>query len=398
MTSNVKVLAQDTLDIKSKQQRFGLSSKLVGLALAIKKYFPEAINSLSKVIGNRIRLLERAEMLADATSFQRTAIIMSAVKLGVFDYLYKHPGVSANSVARDLNLNLISTERLLRVLESIGYLKSSQNYQINHHQVFGYVNTQISNNYLVRESPSYLGDYYNLVSQTWSSWLSLNLTIQTGSSNQQMDLFNGNDETLYEYYAFANEYLKEPSRELFTKIPLDQVNRIITGEVGITFIGKLLERKLDVDFVLAGLENQIDFLEQLLSKYPLPKSPEEIIISPEGNALSDQWGANEEYDIVFLFRKLSYSDYGSQFIKKSFQVLRPKGMVIILEPTTDSLVPSPSFLPELEIMDLLIGGVKAPPLYSTDKIVNLLKEVGFMKTEVVSTQKGSFLFVVGWKN
>ncbi|NEP28336.1 hypothetical protein, partial [Moorena sp. SIO3I6] len=134
------------------------------------------------------------------------------------------------------------------------------------------------------------------------------------------------------------------------------------------------------------------------SKYPLPKSPEEIIISPEGNALSDQWGANEEYDIVFLFRKLSYSDYGSQFIKKSFQVLRPKGMVIILEPTTDSLVPSPSFLPELEIMDLLIGGVKAPPLYSTDKIVKLLKEVGFMKTEVVSTQKGSFLFVVGWKN
>ncbi|NEO71493.1 methyltransferase dimerization domain-containing protein [Moorena sp. SIO3H5] len=398
MTSNVKVLERDTLEIKSKQPRFGLPSKLVGLALAIKKYFPEAINSLRKVIGNRIRLLERAEMLADATSFQRTAIIMSAVKLGVFDYLHKHPGVPANLVARDLNLNLISTERLFRVLESLGYLKSTQNNKNNDHQVLGYVNTQITKNYLVKESPSYLGDYYNLVSQTWSSWLSLNFTIQTGSSNQEMDLFNGNDETLYEYYAFANEYLKEPSRELFTKIPLDQVNRIITGEVGITFIGKLLERKPDVEFVLAGLENQIDFLEQLLTKYPLPKSPEEIIISPEGNALSDQWGANEEYDIVFLFRKLSYSDYGSQFIKKSFQVLRPKGMVIILEPTTDSLVPSPSFLPELEIMDLLIGGVKAPPLYSTDKIVNLLREVGFMKTEVVSTQKGSFLFVVGWKN
>ncbi|NEO08955.1 methyltransferase dimerization domain-containing protein [Moorena sp. SIO3I8] len=363
--------------------------------MAIKKYLPETINTLSKVIGNRIRLLERAEMLADATSFQRTAIIMSAVKLGVFDYLHKHPGVSANLVARDLNLNLISTERLLRVLESLGYLKISQN---NHNQGFGYVNTQMTKNYLVIESPSYLGDYYNLVSQTWSSWLSLNLTIQTGSSNQQMDLFNGNDETLYEYYAFANEYLKEPSRELFTKIPLDQVKRIITGEVGITFIGKLLERKPDVDFVLAGLENQIDFLDRLLSKYPLPKSPEEIIISAEGNALSDQWGAKEEYDIVFLFRKLSYSDYGSQFIKKSFQVLRPKGMVIILEPSTDSLVPSPSFLPELEIMDLLIGGVKAPSLYSTDKIVNLLREVGFIKTEVVSTQKGSFLFVVGWKN
>ncbi|NEQ09532.1 MAG: hypothetical protein F6K37_27365 [Moorea sp. SIO4E2] len=93
--------------------------------------------------------------------------------------------------------------------------------------------------------------------------------------------------------------------------------------------------------------------------------------------------------------KFGIFDYTST---ESFQVLRPKGMVIILEATTESLVPSPSFLPELEIMDLLIGGVKYPPFYSTDKIVNLLREVCLMKTEVVSTQKGSFLFVVGYKN
>ncbi len=382
----------DILKFNRSQQRIELQSKLVGLALALKKFFPAISHSFSKIFGKEIILLERAEVLADATSFQRTAIILSALKIGVFDYLDKNPGTPAALVASALNINPISTERLLRALESLGYTKSSKTKQI-----LGYHNSQSTSNYLVRESSNYLGDYYNIISRTWSAWQSLDVTITTGKSNEQMDLFDGDKETLYEYYDFSNKYLQEPARELFKQIPLENVNRMITGEVGITFIGELLRCKPDVEFVMAGFEEQIEFLERLLLKYPLPKAPEEIATSLRGNALGDKWGTTEEYDLVFLFRKLSYSDYGIQFLKKSFQVLRPGGMVIVLEPTTDSFVPSPSFLPELEIMDLLIGGVKAPPLYSTQQIVNLLKQVGFMQAEVLSTHKGSFVFVVGWK-
>lgn len=384
--------ASDILKFNYSQQRVELKSKLVSLALAIKKVFPAIINSLSEIFGKEVTLLERAEFLADATSFQRTAIILSALKLGIFDYLDKNPETPANLVASALNLNPITTERLLRTLETLGYTKSSPN-----NQIMGYRNSQITSNYLVRESSNYSGDYYNIIDKTWSAWHSLDVTIKTGSSNEQMDLFNGNKETLYEYYDFSNKYLKEPARELLKQIPLENVNRMITGEVGITFIGELLQYKPNVEFVLAGFEDQIEFLERLLLKYTLPKAPEEIATSLRGNALGDKWGTTEEYDLVFLFRKLSYSDYGIQFLKKSFHVLRPGGMVIVLEPTTDSFVPSPSFLPELEIMDLLIGGVKAPPLYSTQQIVNLLRQVGFIQTEVLSTHKGSFVFVVGWK-
>ncbi|HEY9676269.1 MAG TPA: methyltransferase dimerization domain-containing protein [Waterburya sp.] len=384
--------ANDILKFNCSQQRVELKSKLVGLALAIKKVFPVISNSLSKIFGKEAILLERAEIFADATSFQRTAIILSALKIGVFDYLDQNPGTPSALVASALHINPISTERLLRTLEALGYTKSSQN-----NQIMGYRNSQITSNYLVRQSPNYLGDYYNIIDKTWSAWHSLDVTIKAGSSNEQMDLFDGDKETLYEYYDFSNKYLKEPVRELFKKISLENVNRMITGEVGITFIGELLRCKPDVEFVMAGFEEQIEFLERLLLKYPLPKAPEEIATSLRGNAVGDKWGTIEEYDLVFLFRKLSYSDYGIQFLKKSFQVLRPGGMVIVLEPTTDSFVPSPSFLPELEIMDLLIGGVKAPPLYSTQQIINLLRQVGFMQTEVLSTHQGSFVFVVGRK-
>ncbi|MEW5855845.1 MAG: methyltransferase dimerization domain-containing protein [Cyanobacteriota bacterium] len=392
MTTTLKPGESHTLEIQHSKQRIGLKSKLVGLALLIKKYFPGISKSLNKVIGKQILLLEKGEMLADATSFQRTAIILSALRIGLFDYLNNKPGATANRIASDLNLNFISTERLLTALENINYLIS-----VEENQDYCYYNSQLTSNYMVQESQHYLGNYYNIIDRTWSSWQSLDATIKTGLPNEKMDLFQGERETLYEYYVFSNEYLKEPARELFKQLPLESVNRMIAGEVGITFIGEILRRKPDIEFVVAGLEDQIDFLERLLKKYSLPKPPQEIVSSAKGNALTDKWGRKEEYDLIFLFRKLAYSDYGMQFLTKSFRVLRPGGMVIVLEPTTDSSVPSPSFLGELQMMDLLMGGVKAPPLYSTAQIVNLLKEVGFSKTEVLSTHNGSFSFVLGWK-
>jgi hypothetical protein len=392
MTITLKKATNYPLERPPKHQLANLQSKIVSLILLLKKCFPFINNGLKRIFSQQLFLLEKAEILSDATSFQKTAIVLAAFKIGLFDYLNNQSETTSEQIANDLQLHPISTERLLSALENLGYLNTIQK-----EDKFYYYNSSLASNYMVQESPAYLGNYYQIVDKNWSAWQALDMTIQSGMPNKTMDLFQGDKETLYQYYVFANEYLKEPTRELLNQVPLDKVNRMIAGEVGITFISELLHHKPNLEFVLAGLENQIDFLDKLLLKYPLPKPPEEIVTSPLGNALFDKWGSKEKYDLVFLFRKLAYSDYGMQFLKKSFEVLSPGGMVIVLEPTTDSFVPSLSFLPELEMMDLLIGGVKAPPLYSTDQIVNLIKKVGFIKTKVLSTHQKSFIFVIGWK-
>ncbi len=62
------------------------SNQYIGLALFPKKYFWGIINNLNKVIGKQTLLLEKRGRLADTTSFQRTVIILSALRIGLFDY------------------------------------------------------------------------------------------------------------------------------------------------------------------------------------------------------------------------------------------------------------------------------------------------------------------------
>ncbi|MBD2741381.1 hypothetical protein [Coleofasciculus sp. FACHB-1120] len=62
------------------------SNQYIGLALFFKKYFWGIIKNLNKVISKQTLLLEKRGRLADTTSFQRTAIILLALRIGLFDY------------------------------------------------------------------------------------------------------------------------------------------------------------------------------------------------------------------------------------------------------------------------------------------------------------------------
>lgn len=121
--------------------------------------------------------------------------------------------------------------------------------------------------------------------------------------------------------------------------------------------------------------------------------------SVRGQALKDSWGGAGDYDLVFLYRKLAFYHYGDQFVKKSFRSLSPGGMVIVCEPTTDSLLHFMRWiLDAIQIMDYMIGGTHAPRLMSSKEIEARLRKAGFRQTKTVSTMFGVFRFVVGIKS
>lgn len=61
-------------------------NQYIGLALFLKKYFWGIVKNFNKVIGKHTLLLENRGRLADTTSFQRTVIILLALRIGLFDY------------------------------------------------------------------------------------------------------------------------------------------------------------------------------------------------------------------------------------------------------------------------------------------------------------------------
>ncbi len=340
------------------------------------------IEFLSQIFTNN-QSMEKAKFMLDANSFEKTAIIIAAHKLGIFNKAITP--LSSKSLAASLKINPIALERLLTSLASQGYLVEFKG---------KYRNTLISNQYLNKKSPDYLGEYLNLLALTWNHWNSLSSTIKTGKPNKGMSLFSGNKEVIMQYYLTANEIIKQPAKELIEKLDLSNVNRLIAGEVSLTFIKELLNKNPKVQYSIGCLRNQKQFLKPLIKKYSLP-NPQKIHLS-QGHPLKDSWGS-QPYDLVFLYRKLAYAGYGEEFLKKSYQMLNENGVIIILEPLTDSTYPATWLSKEIQLMDMLMAGSKVPKLYSSSKIKALLKKHRFRDIETISTSKGSALFVVGRK-
>ena len=348
-----------------------------------KKNFAEPIIEFLSQIFTKNQSMEKAKFMLDANSFEKTAIIITAHKLGIFNKAIKP--LSSKSLAISLKVNPTALERLLTSLASQGYLAEFKG---------KYQNTLISNQYLNKKSPNYLGEYLNLLALTWNHWNSLSATIKTGKPNKDMSLFSGNKKVIFQYYLTANEIIKQPSEELIEKLDLSNIQRMIAGEVSLTFIKELLNKNPKIQYNIGCLRNQKRFLKPLIKKYSLP-NPQKIHLS-QGHPLKDSWGS-QQYDVVFLYRKLAYAGYGKEFIKKSYQMLNKKGIIIILEPLTDSLFPATWLSKEIELMDLLMAGSKSPKLYSSSEIKNLLQKNNFREVETISTSKGSALFVVGRK-
>jgi hypothetical protein len=165
--------------------------------------------------------------------------------------------------------------------------------------------------------------------------------------------------------------------------------------VGLPFAAEVARVQPNIQLVVAALEGQEHHLERLLTHYPLPVTPE-VAVSARGDALDDQWGADQLYDFVLLYRKLAYADYGRQYLAKAHQVLAPGGVVIVVEPTTDAATGSTTLLPKLQLMDWLVGGAAAPPLLASADIARLLRRAGFPHTQVVRSTHG-LRVVLGWK-
>ena len=100
-------------------------------------------------------------------AFRLSRIILTANELGVFDLL-QHEGSTSSLIAERLNTHPQASDWLLNALVSIGLLIKAK-------EIFK--NTNFSNQFLVKNSPFYLGGL-SLSNQTWKTWSTLSEAVR----------------------------------------------------------------------------------------------------------------------------------------------------------------------------------------------------------------------------
>ncbi|MBI1978749.1 MAG: hypothetical protein HYS62_01655 [Candidatus Aenigmarchaeota archaeon] len=368
-----------------------LTQDLLKVLLNFRNFNEEIIEILHRAMHNELELVGRADLFLQSNAFLKTLIMSTAIKLGIFEYL-SNKSATLQQIAKDLKLNKKALGRLLYGLEAHTFIE--REYKNRTHF---YRNSKLVEAFLIKSSEYYLGNYLELINKTWNYWYQLPDVVRSGKPNTSMELFHGEKNIIYLYYEVANSIMIHLSKQLVGQLNLSNVNRVITGEVGITFVNELLNKKPEISYVIAGLEDHLPFIEKLFERFTCQKGPEEVITSKKGEASKDKWGKKEKYDLVFLYRKLAFKNYGLNYLKKAYEVLDKDGFVIVIEPTTDSLQPSMWNIADIQLMDLMVGGEEAPQIYSSDKIQEMLEGVGFRDCKKVECMGGMAIFVIGYK-
>jgi SAM-dependent methyltransferase len=121
--------------------------------------------------GPNNRITSSAELMAAASAFRRSRILLTGFELNVWTALGEGRRSSAD-LARELRLDARGLDRLMNALVSIGLLKKEGG---------RFENTPLSTRHLVRGRPGYLGGLVHSVN-LWDSWSTLTQAVARGGT------------------------------------------------------------------------------------------------------------------------------------------------------------------------------------------------------------------------
>jgi SAM-dependent methyltransferase len=294
--------------------------------------------------------------------YQSAIILMTANKLGIFDQLSNTP-VSANKIAKDLDLSLNGTERLLNTLCSLKIIIKDNNlfhlpkaYQI----------------YLSKTGQFSMQPWIQMSTNLLPAWQKLPEYIKSGKQvfNFMNTLANEPEETRSFIDAMHIKGIKA-SHQIANEIPVGEAKHMLDVGCGPgTFTLEWCKLHKHLKGTTFDIPSVIEITKEYIKQYNL----EDRISTKRGDFINDDLGCG--YDLILLANILHMYDSksGEKLVNKAAKSLAPGGRIIIHGFCTDEDGTSPE---EDTLFNLAIAltteGGMAHPLH---QIVQWLKTAG----------------------
>ena len=317
----------------------------------------------------KIRLNELAQ------GYQHSVVLLTAVKVGVFDALAGGPDTAA-ALAQRLELDARALEILLLALVGEGLLELADDR-------FALVADFAP--LLVSDSPQTQANILKHNFACMQQWVRLEETLRTG--RPAADVFQEwTDETMRNFICGMADISRTSSQEVAEKLDLSPWRRMLDLGGGPATASIVFARRYpELRSVVFDLEGPISIAREQIAQAGLSDRIETQV----GDYFVDDFG--DGYDLIYISNIIhSMSpDETRQIVAKAWQALEPGGAIIIKEFFLDDTRTAP--LPAALFSINMLAGTTGGKSYTFSETRRILSDAGFKDFKTINVAAASAL-------
>jgi ubiquinone/menaquinone biosynthesis C-methylase UbiE len=285
-------------------------------------------------------------------AFQKSRTLFTACELDIFTILGDEL-ISAESVAKKINAEVRSTDRLLCALVALELVEKIGN---------EYRNSEIGAKHLSKNSPEYLGDLAHF-STLWDRWGDLTYAVKYDTPRDYQSLDEKSDDFVRAYAESAHWKATVEAPSTVAKFDLKGVNNVLDlgGGKG-HYSVELLKRKPTLKCTVMDNPKIANLAHEYIDSLNLSDK----INVKAGDLMSSDIGSG--YDLVLISNVIhSYSIWDNvKLLQKVYEALNKKGIVVINEVIINDQRTSP----------------QSSAIFSLNMLVNTLDGDSYTETDI----------------
>ncbi|HHT9105410.1 MAG TPA: class I SAM-dependent methyltransferase [Candidatus Wujingus californicus] len=312
--------------------------------------------------------------------YWKSEVLFAGVEFDIFTLLSKGK-LTSKDISKSIKANKRSTEMLLDALVSLALLGKQSNY---------YKNSEISNMYLVKGSPYYLGDSIHHFHNIMENWSMLMETVATGKPVSIKELPEDVDpHDLRDFITAMHNIASVRTEELCKKVNLKKSKTLldVAGGPG-TYAIALVKANPHLQATVFDLEQVTKLTQEFIKSAGL----KDRVFTQAGNCLEDSLG-KDKYDAILVSNLLHiYNPKNNiKILNKCWHALKKGGQIIIHEFVLDKTRTKPQFA-ALFSLNMLIGTQEGAS-YTESEYRTWLKSTGFKDINRIDLESNSTLII-----
>lgn len=312
--------------------------------------------------------------------YWKSEVLFAGVEFDIFTLLSKGK-LTSKDISKSIKANKRATEMLLDALVSLALLCKQSNY---------YKNSEISNMYLVKGSPYYLGDSIHHFHNITENWSMLRETVETGKPVSIKELPEDVDpHDLRDFITAMHNIASVRTEELCKRVNLKKSETLldVAGGPG-TYAIALAKANPYLQATVLDLEQVTKLTQEFIKSAGL----KDRVFTQAGNCLEDSLG-KDKYDAILVSNLLHiYNPKNNiKILKKCWHALKKGGQIIIHEFVLDKTRTKPQFA-ALFSLNMLIGTQEGAS-YTEPEYKSWLKNTGFKGIKKIDLKINSSLII-----
>ncbi len=326
---------------------------------------------VSGLNGSNIFEKEQNTLAELGLGYRGYFVLLSAVKLNLFQYIEDSDGTIQNIVKRS-GTSLHHTEVLLNALASLGFLSKKGSL---------FSNTTFGRESLIPGGKNSIVNNLRYQALLSDAYVNLAETIRNGKpARDLMGLLKEDPKFIDSYILGMAEIARNPAQSLAKSLDLTGVSRVLDvgGGPGL-FTLAILDRAPEIEATIFDLPETLRYTERFVNDSPHQKN----IRLMAGDYHRDVFGGGP-YDLVLMSHVTHDESFSSNqaIIQKAYDALKSGGRLVIHDfvLNSDNKTPLFSVLFGVQMMTYTNQG----RCFSVDDYLSLLKTTKFLLPEIYS--------------